>query len=77
MSCEHCEQTVAEALQDVSGVTDVSVDREAEQVNVDGDADVSAIVEAVEDAVHCTRLRRSREIRVTDQSSVFPGRLSS
>lgn len=50
MSCEHCEQTVAEALQDVNGVTDVSVDREAEQAIVDGDADVSALVAAVEDA---------------------------
>lgn len=50
MSCEHCEQTVTDALGDVSGVTDVSVDREAEQAVVDGDADVSALVEAVEDA---------------------------
>lgn len=50
MSCEHCEQTVTDALQDVNGVTDVSVDREAEQASVDRDADVSALVEAVEDA---------------------------
>lgn len=50
MSCEHCERTVTDALQDVSGVTDVSVDREAEQASVDGDTDVSALVEAVEDA---------------------------
>lgn len=50
MSCEHCERTVEDALQDVSGVTDVSVDREAERASVDGDADVSALVEAVEDA---------------------------
>lgn len=50
MSCEHCEQTVTDALQDVNGVTDVSVDRKAEQANVDGDADVSALVEAVENA---------------------------
>lgn len=50
MSCEHCERTVTDALQGVSGVTDVSVDREAEQASVDRDADVSALVEAVEDA---------------------------
>lgn len=50
MSCEHCERTVTDALQDVSGVTDANVDREAEQASVDGDADVSALVEAVEDA---------------------------
>ena len=50
MACDHCEQTVEEALQDVSGVTDVSVGREDEQASVDGDADATALVEAVEDA---------------------------
>lgn len=50
MSCGHCEQTVEEAIRSVSGVTDASADREAEQVNVDGTADVTALVQAVEDA---------------------------
>jgi copper chaperone len=50
MTCGHCEQTVEEALQDVSGVTNVTVDREAEQATVDGDADATSLVEAVEDA---------------------------
>jgi copper chaperone len=50
MTCEHCEQTVEEALRDVSGVTDATADREAEQASVDGDVDVSALVRAVEDA---------------------------
>lgn len=50
MTCEHCEQTVEEALQGVSGVTDVDVDREAERATVDGDADTDALVDAVEDA---------------------------
>ncbi|GAA0508975.1 Copper chaperone CopZ [Halorubrum aquaticum] len=50
MTCGHCEQTVTEALQDVSGVTDVTVDRENEQATVDGDADATSLVEAVEDA---------------------------
>lgn len=50
MSCEHCEQTVADALQDVNGVTDVSVDQEAEQASIDGNDDISALVEAVENA---------------------------
>ncbi|WP_135666907.1 heavy-metal-associated domain-containing protein [Halorhabdus rudnickae] len=50
MTCEHCEQTVEEALRDVSGVTDATADREAEQASVDGDADVMALVQAVEDA---------------------------
>lgn len=50
MTCEHCEQTVEEALQDVSGVTDVTVDREAERASVNGNADATALVEAVEEA---------------------------
>ncbi|QLD89212.1 heavy-metal-associated domain-containing protein [Natronomonas salina] len=50
MTCEHCEQSVEEALQGVSGVTDVDVDREAERATVDGDADTDALVDAVEDA---------------------------
>ncbi|MFB6110815.1 MAG: heavy-metal-associated domain-containing protein [Halodesulfurarchaeum sp.] len=50
MTCEHCEQTVEEALQSVSGVTDATADREAEQAIVEGDAEVSTLVQAVEDA---------------------------
>jgi copper chaperone CopZ len=50
MTCGHCEQTVAEALRDVSGVTDVTVDREEERATVDGDADATILVEAVEEA---------------------------
>lgn len=50
MTCGHCEQTVEEALREVSGVTDVTADREAEQASVDGDADVTALVQTVEDA---------------------------
>ncbi|MDS0222429.1 heavy-metal-associated domain-containing protein [Haloarcula sp. S1AR25-5A] len=50
MSCGHCEQTVEEALQDVPGVTDVAVDRETDRAHVDGDADTSTLVDAVENA---------------------------
>jgi len=50
MSCEHCEGTVEEALRDVSGVTDATADREAEQAVVEGEADAAALVGAVEDA---------------------------
>lgn len=50
MSCEHCEQTVEEALDDVSGVSDATADREAERAIVEGDADVATLVQAVEDA---------------------------
>lgn len=50
MTCGHCEQSVEEALEEVSGVTDVTVDRESEQASVDGEANVTALVEAVEGA---------------------------
>jgi len=50
MSCEHCEQTVEEALRGVDGVRGVSVDREAESATVEGDADTAALVDAVTDA---------------------------
>ncbi|WP_257300511.1 heavy-metal-associated domain-containing protein [Haloarchaeobius sp. FL176] len=50
MSCGHCEQTVEEALRDVAGVTDADADRESERVTVEGDAEVSALLTAVEDA---------------------------
>ncbi len=50
MSCGHCEQTVEEALRDVSGVTDASADREAEQASVECDVDITTLVQTVEDA---------------------------
>lgn len=50
MTCGHCEQTVEEALEEVTGVTSVTVDRESEQASVDGEAEVTALVAAVEDA---------------------------
>ena len=49
MTCGHCEQTVEEALRGVSGVTDATADREDEQARVDGDTDVTALVQAVKD----------------------------
>ena len=54
MSCEHCEQTVEEALQDVSGVTDARADHEAERAMDQGDPDSAALVRAVEDAGYTT-----------------------
>lgn len=50
MSCEHCEQTVEEALREVGGVTDATADREAQRASVEGDAEVTTLVRAVEDA---------------------------
>jgi copper chaperone CopZ len=50
MSCEHCEQTVEEALAEVDGVTDATADRETETATVEGDADLEALVVAVDEA---------------------------
>lgn len=50
MSCGGCEQSVEDALESVSGVTDATADRETETATVDGDADADELVRAVEDA---------------------------
>lgn len=50
MSCEHCERTVEEALHGVNGVTDATADRASDRASVDGEADTSALVQAVTDA---------------------------
>ena len=50
MSCEHCEESVTEALEDVEGVSSATADREAEKATVEGDADLDALVAAVESA---------------------------
>ncbi|WP_416839981.1 heavy-metal-associated domain-containing protein [Haloferax sp. DFSO52] len=49
MTCEHCEGRVEDALTGVSGVTDANADREADSATVEGDADIDALVAAVED----------------------------
>lgn len=50
MSCEHCEQTVEEALEEVNGVTAVTVDRETESATVEGSAATDTLVSAVTEA---------------------------
>jgi copper chaperone CopZ len=55
MSCDHCEQTVEEALRGVAGVTDATADREAARAVVDGEADATALVAAVEEAGYTAR----------------------
>jgi len=48
MTCGHCEAGVRSALEAVAGVTAVTrVDREAEVAEVEGSADVAALVAAV------------------------------
>ncbi|ELZ90147.1 mercuric transport protein [Haloferax mucosum ATCC BAA-1512] len=50
MTCEHCEKRVADALAEVSGVESATADRESDSATVEGDADSSDLVAAVEDA---------------------------
>jgi copper chaperone CopZ len=50
MTCEHCEETVEEALEGVDGVTAASADRDAESATIEGTADSDALVDAVDDA---------------------------
>lgn len=50
MSCEHCEQTVEEALEDVDGVDVATADRETETATVEGNAESAVLVSAVEEA---------------------------
>ena len=50
MTCEHCEQTVEEALEGVNGVTEASADRESESATVEGTVEADALVDAVNDA---------------------------
>ncbi|MCQ4332234.1 heavy-metal-associated domain-containing protein [Natronomonas sp. F2-12] len=49
MSCEHCERTVEEALEDVDGVARARADRAAGEVKIEGAADPDRLVAAVED----------------------------
>ena len=50
MSCEHCEQTVEDALREVTGVSNAVADREAGQARIEGDAVAADLVNAVEEA---------------------------
>lgn len=50
MSCGGCESTVEDALEGVEGVESASADRERDAATVEGDADIDALVAAVEDA---------------------------
>lgn len=50
MSCEHCEQTVEEALEEVEGVTSATADRDSESATVEGSAGLDELVTVVEDA---------------------------
>ncbi|WP_435157070.1 heavy-metal-associated domain-containing protein [Haladaptatus sp. DFWS20] len=50
MNCGHCERSVVDALEDLSGVSTASADHEVGTATVEGDADTDALVTVVEDA---------------------------
>jgi len=50
MSCASCVRHVNAALAPVTGVAEVSVDLAAGRVRVNGDADVQALMAALQDA---------------------------
>lgn len=47
MTCGHCAQAVTRSLSAVAGVTKVLVDLERNEAQVDGDAEVPALIHAV------------------------------
>ncbi|MFB6134233.1 MAG: heavy-metal-associated domain-containing protein [Halanaeroarchaeum sp.] len=48
MSCDGCEDIVEGAVEDVAGVESATADRDAETVTIEGDADVKAVMEAID-----------------------------
>ncbi|MDA3914141.1 cation transporter [Oleiagrimonas sp.] len=49
MTCGHCVKAVQQALSDVPGVTRAEVDLQARQAQVEGSADVDALIAAVQE----------------------------
>ena len=50
MSCEHCVRRINDTLSRLDGVKEVKIDLEQKLVEVDGTADVAAVVEAIKSA---------------------------
>ena len=50
MTCESCERTVEDAVEAVAGVTSVAADRTTETATVEGDPELAALLDAVEEA---------------------------
>jgi copper chaperone len=49
MTCDHCQRAVKGALEAVEGVQSASVDLDTGVARVDGEADLNALVAAVEE----------------------------
>ncbi|GGN11055.1 heavy-metal-associated domain-containing protein [Halarchaeum nitratireducens] len=50
MSCDHCEQSVEDAVGELDGVEDAEADNEADTLVVEGEPDDDAVVAAVDEA---------------------------
>jgi copper chaperone len=49
MTCAHCQASVTSALEAVPGVTNATVDLSAGAARVEGNADIQALIRAVEE----------------------------
>ena len=50
MTCGHCEGSVEDAVEKVTGVSAATADRETDSLSVEGSADPEELIVAVEDA---------------------------
>ncbi|RNJ26110.1 heavy-metal-associated domain-containing protein [Halosegnis longus] len=50
MSCDHCEQTVEDAVTAVEGVASARADETTETLEIEGDPDLAAVRTAIADA---------------------------
>ena len=50
MMCEHCKKRVTDAVKSVSGVESVDVNLKKKSVKITGNADISAVKSAIENA---------------------------
>jgi copper chaperone len=55
MACGHCAQTVSQAVESVPGVERALVDLETGHVRVEGNAQMDAILKAIEEAGYGVR----------------------
>ncbi len=50
MTCDHCEQRVEDALEELDGIESATADRSVDSVTIEGSADSEALKNAVEEA---------------------------
>ena len=47
MSCPHCVASTTKALEDIAGISNVTVDLEKKQASYDGDVNISVVKDAI------------------------------